>query len=37
MFIYYEEYGLWGNPTVLTFLLNRQPTTLDQFLERIAK
>lgn len=31
MFQYYEQFGLLGNPRVLTHLLGRQPTTLAQF------
>jgi uncharacterized protein YbjT (DUF2867 family) len=37
MFAYYEQYGLWGNPRVLTGLLGRAPTTLEDFFRRTAK
>lgn len=33
MFRYYERYGLRGNTQVLTWLLNRPPTSLASFLE----
>jgi NAD(P)H dehydrogenase (quinone) len=35
MFKYYEEYGLGGSPQVLTWLLDRTPTTLPAFFQRI--
>jgi uncharacterized protein YbjT (DUF2867 family) len=35
MFKYYEEYGLEGSPQVLTWLLDRAPTTLPVFIQRI--
>jgi NAD(P)H dehydrogenase (quinone) len=34
MFYYYEQYGLWGNAHVLTWLLGRRPTTFSAFVER---
>lgn len=34
MFEYYEAYGLTGNPKVLTWLLERKPTTLEEFLNQ---
>jgi len=34
MFDYYACYGLEGNPTVLTLLLSRPPTTLEEFIYR---
>lgn len=35
MFRYYAAYGLVGNPTVLTYLLGRAPTSLAAFLARV--
>lgn len=37
MFIYYERYGLVGNPNVLGWLLGRSPTSLATFLQRVTK
>jgi len=37
MFRYYERYGFWGNPRVLTWLLGRSPTTFMAFVERIVR
>ena len=34
MFRYYERYGFWGNPRVLSWLLGRFPTTFAAFIER---
>jgi uncharacterized protein YbjT (DUF2867 family) len=34
MFRYYGDYGLWGNPNVLGWLLGRSPTTFATFVER---
>ncbi|MDH4135958.1 MAG: NmrA family NAD(P)-binding protein [Anaerolineae bacterium] len=34
MFRYYECYGFWGNPHVLSWLLGRSPTTFATFVER---
>jgi NAD(P)H dehydrogenase (quinone) len=36
MFDYYEQYGLWGNPNVLSWLLGRPPTSLLSFAQRIV-
>jgi uncharacterized protein YbjT (DUF2867 family) len=35
MFRYYEHYGFWGNPRVLSWLLGRPPTTFAAFVERL--
>jgi uncharacterized protein YbjT (DUF2867 family) len=37
MFRFYERYGFWGNPRVLTWLLGRSPTTFAAFVERTAR
>jgi DNA-directed RNA polymerase specialized sigma24 family protein len=37
MFRYYEQYGLWGGPNVLGWLLRRPPTTFAAFVERTAR
>jgi uncharacterized protein YbjT (DUF2867 family) len=37
MFEYYDQWGLVGNPNVLRWLLKREPTTLEQFIERTVK
>jgi uncharacterized protein YbjT (DUF2867 family) len=37
MFRYYERYGFWGNPHVLTWLLRRPPTTFARFAKREAE
>ena len=37
MFRYYERYGFWGNPHVLTWLLCRPPTTFAHFAKREAE
>ena len=34
MFEYYERYGFWGNPFVLTRLLGHAPHTFEEFLRR---
>jgi len=34
MFEYYDRYGLAGNPTVLAWLLKRQPTSFAEFIHR---
>jgi uncharacterized protein YbjT (DUF2867 family) len=34
MFRYYECYGFWGNPRVLSWLLGRPPTTFAAFVNR---
>ncbi|MFN2244294.1 MAG: SDR family oxidoreductase [Anaerolineae bacterium] len=36
MFRYYERYGFWGNPNVLTWLLRRPPATFASFVECAA-
>ncbi len=36
MFIYYENFGLTGSPSVLTWLLKRKPTTFRQFVQRVV-
>ncbi len=36
MFSYYERHGFWGNAHVLTWLLNRPPTTLADFIKRTS-
>jgi uncharacterized protein YbjT (DUF2867 family) len=36
MFRYYERYGFWGSPRVLTWLLRRPPTTFAGFVRRVA-
>jgi uncharacterized protein YbjT (DUF2867 family) len=36
MFRYYERYGLWGSPSVLTWLLGRPPATYADFARRVA-
>jgi len=33
MFNYYDQYGLFGSPRVLTFLLGRKPITIEQYLQ----
>jgi NAD(P)H dehydrogenase (quinone) len=37
MFEYYNQWGLMGNPNVLRWLLCREPTSLDAFIERTMK
>lgn len=37
MFEYYDQWGLTGNPNVLSWLLKREPTSLETFVDRIAK
>lgn len=34
MFVYYERYGLVGNPNILSWLLGRSPTSLAAFIQR---
>jgi NAD(P)H dehydrogenase (quinone) len=36
MFEYYDHYGMWGSPHVLTGLLGRTPTSLEEFISRIS-
>jgi uncharacterized protein YbjT (DUF2867 family) len=35
MFSYYENYGFWGNPRLLGWLLGRPPTTFESFIQRV--
>lgn len=37
MFDYYDQWGLTGNPNILRWILKREPTSLEQFIERIIK
>jgi uncharacterized protein YbjT (DUF2867 family) len=37
MFDYYDRYGFWGNPRVLTGLLGRPPVTFAEFAARAAR
>lgn len=37
MFEYYNQWGLVGNPNVLRWLLEGEPTSLESFIERIVK
>ena len=37
MFEYYDQWGLTGNPNVLRWILNREPTLLESFIERSTK
>jgi len=37
MFEYYDQWGLTGNPNVLRWLLKREPTALDSFVQRELK
>jgi nucleoside-diphosphate-sugar epimerase len=37
MFKYYEHYGFWGNIHVLSWLLDRPPTSLETFIEHISQ
>jgi uncharacterized protein YbjT (DUF2867 family) len=34
MFAYYESFGFWGNPTILSMLLGRPPTRFLAFAQR---
>lgn len=36
MFLYYEQFGFFGNGTVMTALLGRAPTSFDQFIAGIT-
>jgi uncharacterized protein YbjT (DUF2867 family) len=36
MYRYYERFGLWGSPSVLTWLLGRPPATYGEFARRVA-
>ena len=37
MFQYYERYGFWGGSRVLSWLLNRPPTSFEFFIERTVR
>jgi len=37
MFEYYDQWGLAGNPNVLRWVLKREPTSLEVFIDRIVK
>jgi uncharacterized protein YbjT (DUF2867 family) len=37
MFEYYDQWGLAGNPNVLRWLLKREPTSIESFVQRISK
>lgn len=37
MFEYYDEWGLVGNPNVLKWILRREPNSIQNFVERVAK
>jgi len=37
MFEYYDQWGLAGNPNVLRWVLKREPTSLENFIDRIVK
>jgi uncharacterized protein YbjT (DUF2867 family) len=37
MFEYYDEWGLVGNPNVLRWLLKREPTSFEKFVDRIIR
>jgi uncharacterized protein YbjT (DUF2867 family) len=37
MFRYYERFGFWGSPRILTWLLGRRPTTFASFVGRVAQ
>ena len=37
MFEYYDRWGLVGNPNVLKWLLDREPTSLESFIDRMIK
>ena len=37
MFEYYDQWGLVGNPNVLRWLLRREPTSVEAFIERTLK
>ena len=37
MFEYYDQWGLVGNPNVLKWLLRREPTSIESFVQRISK
>ncbi|MBC8336307.1 MAG: NmrA family NAD(P)-binding protein [Anaerolineales bacterium] len=35
MFAYYDQWGLPGNPRILSWLLDREPVSLDRFIENL--
>src|SRR5258706_867291 len=37
MFEYYDRWGLVGNPNVLSYILKKEPTSLELFVDRIAR
>ena len=37
MFEYYDQCGLVGNPNVLRWLLKREPTSMESFVQRISE
>lgn len=37
MFEYYDQWGLVGNPNVLKWILQREPNSIENFVERVAK
>jgi uncharacterized protein YbjT (DUF2867 family) len=37
MFRYYERYGFWGNPHILSWLLGRSPTVFADFIARMTR
>ena len=37
MFEYYDQWGLVGNPNVLKWLLKREPTSMESFVEKVVK
>ncbi len=37
MFEYYDRWGLAGNPNVLSWILKREPTSLEVFIKRIVR
>jgi uncharacterized protein YbjT (DUF2867 family) len=37
MFEYYDQWGLMGNTNVLKWLLKREPTSIESFVQRISK
>ena len=36
MFNYYEKFGFWGNSQVLSWLLNRPPTSFESFVKHVV-
>ena len=37
MFEYYDQWGLVGNPNVLRWILRREPTSIESFVQRTSK